>query len=262
MINSLRVLWAGVRMQWRLALLSPVDFILASVLQPIFYTLLFLLLFKATGRLDSLALFGIIAPALIGMWSTALNVSGEIISVERSYGSLEILLIAPRHGLELSLFGRIVTVNLISLIAIVEAVMVAYFGFGIVVEIKQPLAFVALNLLAALSISSIALIMASTFVLSRSVRLFQNLLSFPFYLLGGLAVPVGALPQWLQPFSRITPLSWASEGLQQTLTDVPVSITYYLALALLTLVYGLIGRALLVRIQTRVRNEGSIGFSN
>jgi ABC-2 type transport system permease protein len=260
MIAYLRVLWAGVWVQWRLALLAPVDFILASVLLPVFYTVLFLFLFKATGRLESLAAFGVISPALIGMWATALNVSGEIIDSERWMGLLELVVITPHRGMEIALFGRILTVSLISLISVIESLIVAYVGFGLTIKIEQPFVFAALLLLTALSISAAALIMASTFVLSRSVRLFQNLLSFPFYLLGGLAIPVHALPEWLQPVSRVISLSWASEGLNESLTSTSVSINTFLALVILTFLYGWIGRTLLLKIQHQIRHNGSIGL--
>jgi ABC-2 type transport system permease protein len=46
---------------------------------------------------------------------------------------------------------------------------------------------------------------------------FQNSLSYPFYILGGVAVPVAFMPGFLHPVSRILFLSWSADLLRASI---------------------------------------------
>ena len=62
--------------------------------------------------------------------------------------------------------------------------------------------------------------MATVFVLARTAMLFTNALGYPFYILGGVLVPVAFLPGWLRPVSRLVFLSWSSDGGRLLFEDV------------------------------------------
>ena len=64
--------------------------------------------------------------------------------------------------------------------------------------------------------------MATVFVLARTAMLFTNALGYPFYILGGVLVPVAFLPGWLRPVSRLVFLSWSSDLLRDALSAAPI----------------------------------------
>ncbi len=168
------------------------------------FTLIFLLVFDHAGRPD-LQGHAILAPVLIAQWAMALFVSGEIVERDRWAGLLELSVAAPAPLGQL-LVGRILTVSVVSLFAFVEAWAVAAM-VGVEVVVHHPWAFAAGLVLTVLATSGTALIMSCTFVLARTARTFQNSLSYPFYVLGGVVVPIALLPGWLQPLSRLVYLS-------------------------------------------------------
>src|SRR5690242_2945419 len=104
--------------------------------------------------------------------------------------------------------------------------------------------------------------MAGLFVIARSAATFSNSASYPFYVLGGILVPVALLPGWIQPVSTVVFLSWSSSLLRKSLSPAPVS---GLALGLsMIVVLGLAALALatlmMVRIQHRVRRTGELSL--
>ena len=64
--------------------------------------------------------------------------------------------------------------------------------------------------------------MSSLFVLTRNAVTFSNAASYPFYILGGILVPVSVLPGWIRPVSAIVFLSWSADLLRATLRASPL----------------------------------------
>ncbi len=261
MTGALRVVWAGAAAQLRGFMAAPADFLGSVVLSPIVVSIFFFLFLQIAGRLDTLVAFAVVAPGLSAVWSAALTIAGETIDSERWQGTLEPLVIAPQNGLLFSVTGRILATSFFSLVGMLEAILVGRLIFDAPIVVYQPLAFTVILILTTLSVAAAGVIMASTFVLARSVRLFQNVLSTPFLLLGGVAFPVAVLPLWLQPFSSVISLSWGASGLRQALMIEPVSWLPFVMLPLLTVVYGTIGYMLLIRIERRIRATGAVGAS-
>ena len=113
------------------------------------------------------------------------------------------------------------------------------------------------------AVAGTALIMASLFVLTRSARTFQNSLSYPFYVLGGVLVPVSYLPDWLRPLSSGVFLSWSADLLRASLAPAPVHrLAFRLAMIVLLGLAGLaLGRLALGRILDRLRTSGELGLA-
>jgi ABC-2 type transport system permease protein len=94
-------------------------------------------------------------------------------------------------------------------------------------------------------------------------RAFQNSLNYPFYVLGGVMVPVSFLPGWLEPVSRAVFLSWSADLLRDALA--PPAIPYLLPRLAAVLGLGLAGYAtgvwLLHRAVDRLRKTGSLSHA-
>ncbi len=234
--------------------------LIALVTAPLM-TLIFLAIIRYGGRED-LAPYAVLAPALIVLWGVALIVSGEIIAKERENESLEALVASPASFAGV-LTGRIAAVTLISLVGFAESWLAAFLVFGVAVPIEHPGEFGLVVAVTALAMAGTACVMSAIFVLARSARAFQNSLTYPFYVLGGVIVPVALLPSWLEPISRLVFLSWSSDLLRDALSPAPIPnlparLGVVLLLGAAAYVLGLV---LVRRTIDRLRRTGSLGYA-
>jgi ABC-2 type transport system permease protein len=106
-------------------------------------------------------------------------------------------------------------------------------------------------------------VMASVFALGRSTRIFQQTLTYPFYVLGGVIVPVALLPAWVRPLSRAVFLSWTADLLRDALQPSPVENVGGRLLGVVALGAAAlaVGGFLLDRVMRRVRRTGTMGYA-
>jgi ABC-2 type transport system permease protein len=254
-----RAFFAGFRLQVRIVLTDP-DYVMPLLTVPMF-TITFLAIMREAGRED-LTHYALLAPVLIALWALALLDAGEIVAGDRWYGVLEATIAAPA-ALAPLLLGRILAVTAIALFSFVEVLIAGRLAFGVAIQIEHLAAFVATIVATAFAVSGTAVIMAGLFVLSRSPRTFQNSLSFPFYVLGGVLVPVHFLPDWLEPLSSIVFLSWASDLLRATLESDPIDdFGPRIAMVVVLGAAGYaIGAAVIAWVLRRARVDGTLGLT-
>jgi ABC-2 type transport system permease protein len=224
------------------------------------FTITVLAIVRQAGR-DDLTAYALMAPVLIALWALALLDAGEIVSSDRYEGTLEPTVAAPA-GTAAVVLGRILAVTVVALVGFGEVWLVARVAFAVTIPFHHPLAFGLTLAATAAAVSGTAVVMAAIFVLSRSPRTFQNSLSFPFYVLGGVLVPVSFLPGWLRPLSSLVFLSWSADLLRASLSPRPVhDLALRLAVILALGAAGFaVGWVLLAWILRRVRADGSLGL--
>ena len=254
----MRAFAAAFRLQVRIVFSDP-DYVMPLLTVPMF-AITFLAIVRHAGRSD-LTPYALMAPVLIALWALALLDAGEIVARDRHEGLLEPTVAAPAP-LASILLGRIFAVTSIALVGFGEVWVVARLAFGVTVPIHHPAAFGLTLAATAVAVSGTATVMAALFVLTRSPRTFQNSLSFPFYVLGGVLVPVSFLPAWLRPLSSAVFLSWSADLLRASLSPRPVhDLALRLSMVLLLGAAGFAVGAVLVRnILRRVRADGSLGL--
>ncbi|AVV44171.1 ABC transporter permease [Streptomyces sp. ID05-04B] len=252
----MRTLWTVFRLQALMTLRTP-DIAHVFVTTPL-YTLVFLSIQVHAGRPD-LAGYAVLAPALMALWSMALQTAGELVSEERDRGTMEAVVAAPA-SYPAVVNVRIAAVTLFGALSFAEAWLVAYGVFGLTVRIEHPGLFLAAVLVSAFAMAGTASCVCALFVLAPSARVLQNALSFPFYLLGGVLVPVSHLPDWLRPLSEAVFLSWSARLLRAALDPAaPVRPAGALgAVALLGLAGALAGTLLIGRMLRRVTTTGTL----
>lgn len=236
------------------------DWVLALFTTPL-TTVALLAIVDRADRPD-LTAYAVLAPALIALWQMALQTAGELVTAERDNGSLEGLLATPGSFTAL-LTGRIGAVTAVSLLAFVEAWLIAWLMTGTPLAVAHPAVLAATVLVSAVAATGTAGIMAAVFVLSRSARIFQNSLSYPFYVLGGVLVPAALLPEPLTWLSRLVFLSWTSDLLRDAVSPGPVAgvVPRLLAVAVLGAAAWALGHRLLLRTLARLRATGSLGHA-
>jgi ABC-2 type transport system permease protein len=256
MRSSAQAFVAAFRLQLQLMRGNP-DYWLVLVTTP-FFLVIFLGIVRHAGR-DDLTAAVTLAPVLIALWWMALLVAGEVIDSDRWYGTLETVVAAP-VGLATLVLGRVAAVTAVSLLSVVEAFLVGRIGFRVHVVVHHPVMFTLALLATALAMVGTSVVMAGLFVLTRTARTFQNSSSYPFYVLGGVLVPVAFLPGWLQPVTKVVFLSWSADLLRDSLRPAPLhhGLLRLGAIVVLGIAGFLLGRHLIERLLRRIRGLGSL----
>jgi ABC-2 type transport system permease protein len=253
-----RSFWAGFHVQLRLMRAYP-DALIPFFTAPLF-AVIFLMIFDRAGRED-LTAYAAVAPLFIALWWLALFQSGWVVQHDRWTGTIEPLVAAP-GSFAANVLGRVLAPTMVGLVSFVEVWVVARLVFGEAIEIHHPLAF-ALTVAATLAaMAGTAVVMAALFVLTRNAATFSNSASYPFYVLGGILVPVSVLPDWLEPVSSVIFLSWSSDLMRHTLQPDAID-DFVLRLGMVLFLGGCgfaAGMILLARILVRVRGNGELSY--
>jgi len=254
-----RPLRAAMRAQLLMSLRDPGD-LFPLVLVP-FYTVIFLAIMRSAGRSDLLG-SAVLAPVLLNLWYMALVVAGDLVARDRFFQTIELLVATPTPYAVVGV-GRVLATTLLSLVAFVEAWLVARFGFDYAIQVHHSVLFAVTLTLTAVATVGTAVVMAAVFVVGRTPRMLQNSLSYPIYVLGGVLTPVSLLPWWLQAPARLLYLSWAADLLRDCLQaapprDVGVRLLVIAGLGIASLAIGLL---LTSRVIDRLRRRGALGLT-
>jgi len=255
--EAVRGFVAGFRLQLSFYRQYP-DLLIPLLTAPL-YTIIFTMVLRHGGRAD-LGAYAIVAPFFMSLWWFAIFNGGWVIQTERWEGTVDYLVAAPVSFAGVVL-GRIATMMVAGLASFAEVWLLGL-ALRVDVTIHHPAVFAATLLLTAFAMTTTALFMANLFVLARSAATFSNSASYPFYVLGGILVPVTLLPGWLQPFSKVVFLSWSAESLRGSLAAPPVphaglnlAMIFLLGCAALVVASVMLGRIL-----RKVRETGELGL--
>ncbi|MET7869452.1 ABC transporter permease [Streptomyces cyaneofuscatus] len=250
---------AGVRLQLKMFRRNA-GHLLIFVTVP-FFTAIFLSSIRLTGRSD-LEPYAVLAPALMGLWVVSLDLAGVVLDSERRQGTLELFIASP-GVLTRMMTGRVAVISCLGMLTFLESWLTARIFFHIRLTIHHE--WLLGVTLAAICVATVgvATALAGLFVMSRAAHRFANALGYPFYLLGGILVPVTFFPDWLRPLSWLTYLYWSADLLRAVTRPAPVE-HFGLRVAVL-LVTGagtyLAGAGLVRRMLVRMRADGTAGLS-
>jgi ABC-2 type transport system permease protein len=255
----LNEIMAGLRLQARLFRRNPGQLLIFMTIP--FFSAIFLSGVEQAGK-SSLVGYAVVGPAMIGLWVASLDLGGSIINLERTQGTFELQLIAPASFSRV-LLGRTLTITGAGMFTFVESILFARFVFGVAIHIVQPLPMVLTLVATAVAMAGSSTAMAALFVATRSAQLYSSALGYPFYILGGVVVPITLLPLWIRPLSWLTYLYWSSALLRDSVTAAPITQLGWKLLAVLAL--GIIAYVAGLRMTgwviNRLRGEGTIGVS-
>jgi ABC-2 type transport system permease protein len=251
-----RAFLAGLRLEANIIRSSP-DALIPFFTSPLF-TIIFLMVVRHGGRHD-LQPDALMAPVLMTLWWFALFHGGMLITGDRWQGMLEWILAAP-SPLAVVILGRLTVIMICGLFGFLEVWAIGQLVFGVSIPFDHPLALVLTLLVTVYAMAGTAVLIAALFVLTRNAFTFGNSASFPFYVLGGVFVPVAILPGWIQPVTKGVFMSWSSDLLRASLKPAPIRDEWgRLGMVLLigTISFAL-GRAVLAYVLRRMRNSGEL----
>lgn len=252
----MRSFLAGALLEARIIRASP-DALIPFFTAPLF-TIIFLTIVRHGGRHD-LQPDALMAPVLMTLWWFALFHGGMLVTGDRWQGVLEWVLATPA-SLAAVILGRISVVMTFGLIGFFEVWGVGELVFGVSIPFEHPVALALTLLVTVFAMSGTAVAFASLFVLTRNPFTFSNSASFPFYVLGGVFVPIAILPGWIQPVTKGVFMSWSSDLLRASLK--PASIHNEWGRLGMVLLLGalsfMVGRAVLFYVLRRMRTSGEL----
>jgi ABC-2 type transport system permease protein len=247
---------AGFRLELHILRAAP-DALLPLFTAPLF-TIIFLTIVRHGGRQD-LEPDALMAPVLMTLWWFALFQGGNLVTGDRWQGILEWVLAAP-VGLASVILGRVASIMCLGLFGFFEVWGIGEVMFGVGIPFEHVLEL-ALTLVATIfAMSGTAVAFAGLFVMTRNAYTFTNSASFPFYVLGGVFVPIAILPGWIQPVSSAIFMSWSADLLRASLKPAPIDDFWGRLgmVVLLGLVSFAIGRAVLALVLRRMRVTGEL----
>jgi ABC-2 type transport system permease protein len=249
------VTWFNVRM-----LLASEFFILTTFISPlIFATLAFFLFRSGGGTADQTLLYVALGAGMMGVWSTTLFGCGGAIAWQRWEGTLELLVNAPSRY-DYILVGQTFGAVVLGFYGIVATLAWGVLLFGMPIQATFPL-ILPLSLVAAIvSLGSLGMLIATTFVLYRHANALGNLLEYPIWLIAGLLVPVATLPIWVRPLSWLLAPTWGMEAIRGAATGESPPIFAILMCFALAVVYYLLARVTLVFVLAKARRDATLSL--
>lgn len=134
-----------------------------------------------------------------------------VITFERRIGAIERLLLAPLR-LPALLAGKLLGGMVFGLVTTVAVLVVALAVFG-VAGVRWPL-LIGTLLLSAAAFSALGALISVSVVEVFEAQTLANAFRFPMMFLGGVFVPLPALPLWLRVVARLLPLTYAVEAMR------------------------------------------------
>jgi ABC-2 type transport system permease protein len=250
---------AGLRLQTRLFRRNP-GYLLHFMTLP-FFSAIFISGVLQAGK-TSLLGYAVLGPAMIGLWVVCLDLGGSIINLERMQQTFELQIITP-SSFSRVLLGRVLTITVAGMFTFIESILFARLAFGVDTHIAQPVPMALTLAVTAVAMAGTSTAMAAIFVASRDAPFYANALGYPFYILGGVVVPVTLLPLWVRPLSWLTYLYWSSALLRDSLMAAPISQLGWRLLAVLAvglISYG-VGLYATSRVIDTLRRQGTVGLS-
>jgi len=255
----MRAFLAGFRLEVRMVRANP-DSLIPLFTAP-FFTIIFLTIVRNHGRHD-LQPDALMAPVLMTLWWFALFQGGNMLTNDRWQAMLENVVAAPA-SLASVVLGRIAAFMCLALVGFLEVWAIGELVFGVSIPFEHPLELALTLVCTAFAMAGTAVAFAAIFVTARNSYQFTNSASFPFYVLGGIFVPVAVLPGWIQPVSTAVFMSWSADLLRASLKPVPVH-DFWPRLGMVLLLGAcsfLIGRAVLFYVLRRMRMNGELAMA-
>ena len=247
---------AGALLELRIVRANP-DALIPLFTAPLF-AIIFLAIVRQSGRHD-LQADALMAPVLMTLMWIALQHAGTMITADRWQAVLEPLIATPT-SLASVLLGRIASLMCFGLLSFFEVWIAGELVFGVSLTFDHPLALALTLLVTSFAMAGTAIAFAALFVMTRNAYTFTNSMSFPFYLLGGVFVPVAILPAFVRPVSSGIFMSWSADLLRASLRPAAIDdfwprIGVVLGLGVLSFA---IGRTLLSYVLRRMRVKGEL----
>jgi len=191
--------------------------------------------------------FLIATVALPMVWS-GYNVASQRIRQEQYTGTFEIM-IASKNGVTILPFAYLITGLIPTLLdSLVSLLMFSYFfpELGISLSFPSLISFFAVVTVSILMMWGIGLFFGGLVTIYRQIGPIPQMLRTIMIFFAGVYFPVDVLPEYIQPLSKILPLTYVFDAVRHflsgdaTITEIPYPVAIVCAFALVCILSGVI----------------------
>jgi ABC-2 type transport system permease protein len=212
-MRPLRFLAVSWMLQFKMIMRSPFDGI-GNVIYPLFFATVAFFVFRA-GHSPRTLVYASFGAAVMGMWSSVSTSAGSAMQRERWWGTLELLVAAPRH-FALVLLPATLGLATIGIYNLAATLLWGRFLFGVHLSIAHPLLFALAILGTVLAFGSLGFLFAVSFVRFRAAWVLGNFFEYPVWLICGFLVPLALLPGWVHPLAWALAPTWGMNAIRES----------------------------------------------
>jgi ABC-2 type transport system permease protein len=212
-VRQLRFLAVSWALQFKMIMRSPFDGI-GNIVYPLFFATVAFLVFRA-GHSPRTLIYASLGGAVMGMWSSVSTSAGSAMQRERWWGTLELLVAAPRH-FSFVLLPATLGLATVGIYNLAATLLWGRFVFGVPLTIEHPLVFVLAIVGTVLSFGGLGLLFAVSFVRFRAAWVLGNFFEYPVWLICGFLVPLALLPEWVRPISWALAPTWGMRAIRES----------------------------------------------
>src|SRR6266496_1852707 len=212
-MRAIRLLGMGWYFQFKMISRSAFEGI-GQVMWPLFFATVAFFVFRA-GDSPRTLLYASLGAAVMGMWSSVSTSAGSAMQRERWWGTLELLVAAPRH-FSLILLPATLGLATVGIYNLAATLLWGHFVFGIPLTITHPLLFALSVVGTVLAFGGLGLLFAVSFVRFRAAWVLGNFFGYPVWLICGFLVPLALLPGWVHPISWVLAPTWGMSAIRES----------------------------------------------
>jgi len=257
---NLRVFISSIFLQMRQSFGRSM-FRFCMIAYPILYgfTLYMIYMDSSNETIINYVMFG---TAIASLWGTISFSSAGDIDRERFMGSLEVIFNSPTNFF-LIMFGKIVGNTILGTLSMFVSILFVSIGFSIPIIIVDLSKFILVFIIGLFSFIGIAMMLSGLLAVSRSTRIFMNILDYPMMILSGVAFPISLLPSSLIPISYSLAPTHFLLLIRMCISGIDNLHLFYIHLGYLiglTTIYGILSYFLYRIIDIKAREKATLGM--
>ncbi len=227
-------------------------FFINSIIVPMGLSIMFYFIYS--GHTDNVIFFAVIKAGLLGLWGANIWGASFILEGEKRLGTIDYLMVSP-HSIYFVLIGKALAVSFASNVSFIVSLIWAQIFVGSIWVFFSIYQIALIMIVCTFAFSCVGLLVGVCFISFRQPEILIQFLTYPVYLLSGIAVTIEVFPKYIQYISKLIPLYWAQRGIQEILI-YKENLTILTVLLLSGGCY-LIGAALILqRVERRARWTG------
>lgn len=238
-----------------------------EILLPFLTTSAFVLVYRALQAPEAYVGFVVLGGAMAAFWLNVVWMMAGQLYWEKSQGNLELYFAAPMHLMSV-LLGMAVGGLIMSSTRAAAVLVISTLVFGVQFNVEQWGLVVLVFLLTMSALYGLGMMLASLFLLwGREAFHLTNLVIEPVYFVSGLNFPVGRLGALGAIAIATIPFAVGLDAMRQLvfagqdyLTGTPPPEIEALILAAMTVVFAVLARWMIRRIERMARTRGSLSI--
>ena len=257
MRSPLRLIAVSWWLQFKMIMRSPFDGF-GNVIYPLFFATVAFFVFRA-GHSPRTLIYASFGAAVMGMWSSVSTSAGSAMQRERGWGTLELLVAAPRH-FSLVLLPSTLGLATVGIYNLAATLLWGRLLFGVHLTIAHPLLFALAIVGTVLSFAGLGFLFAVSFVRFRAAWVLGNFFEYPVWLICGFLVPLTLLPSWVHPIAWALAPTWGVRAIREAAIGGE-PLPAILACVGLAAAYAVIGTVLLAHFERLARDRATLALT-